>query len=174
MMTDPEMGLIGVERSGLGVLTHQIRPPEKEARAAIRRVSKYKNLPKKQFLAKCLEEASLLVPQRRVLKDVGEDKVRCVLLLPNTHPGYNEELPKSLAAKMLKAPQIAEWNADFDSEIDPSLISEFVLNRSTVVWGDFDAAMYWHGTSVDSAKQALPKIFTPKLMRIIKEESSTL
>jgi hypothetical protein len=173
MMTDPSFGLYDVARSGLGMLTHQIRPLEKEARAAIRRVSKYKNLPKKQFLSKCLEEAAHIVPQRRVLKDVGEDKVRCVLLLPNTHPGYNEELPKSLAAKMLRVPQIAEWEQRPD-DTQPELISQFILNNSTVVWGDFNDARYWHGLSADSAKQALPKIFTPKLMRIIKEESSTL
>jgi hypothetical protein len=115
----------------------------------------------KEVLAeKALKIAAEVVPQGRVLGDVPASQIVAVVVVANYPPGQDGDFAEDFEAAGAEFPYWAD-----EAEVDLENFSNKVLEEGTTVWGDPDKAEFWHGTSLDNAKAALPEILTPDVIK---------
>ena len=120
--------------------------------------------PEEEALKLALE----ILTQRRVLYDVPESKVVCLVIpgayLPERggYPLGRRELAE-LTGKFIDSPE---------GDADLKKWDKQALKDGTVVWGNLNKVVWWHGTGLQIAVEALPGILTPQLVREIENEAS--
>ena len=107
-----------------------------------------------------LRIAAGVVPQGRVLGEVPAEHIVAVVVVENYPPGEEQDYVEEFEAAGKEFPY---WAADY-AEVDLENFSDKVLEEGTLVWGDLDDVEFWHGTSLDNAKAALPEILTPDVV----------
>lgn len=109
------------------------------------------------LLENALALASEIVPQSRVLRDIYEDEIAAIVVLPPYVPAeedsQHEEMP---------SPPFLDLSG-FEQLETPEEFDRALLEDSFVIYGDVSKAKTWHGTSLTTAATALPAILTPEL-----------
>jgi hypothetical protein len=116
-----------------------------------------------------LKLALQIVPQARVMCDVPESAIACVLLAPNYMLGTEHRDYEDIAEYPEKFIDISKFEVD---ELYRPHMDEMLLEDAQVVWGNCADSVWWHGTSLSLASLALPGIFTPALQAEIREKGS--
>ena len=106
-----------------------------------------------------LKIAAEVVPQGRILGEVPASQIVAVVVVENYPPGQDGDFAEEFEAAGKEFPYWAD-----EAEVDLENFSNKVLEEGTTVWGDPDKAEFWHGTSLDNAKAALPEILTPDVI----------
>lgn len=119
----------------------------------------------KEALAEnALKIAAEVVPQGRILGEVPASQIVAVVVVENYPPGQDEDFAEEFEVAGKEFPYWAD-----EAEVDLENFSNKVLEEGTTVWGDPDKAEFWHGTSLDNAKAALPEILTPDVIERAEE-----
>ena len=113
-----------------------------------------------------LKRAYEIVPQSRIMRDVFEEEVAAVLVLPPYIPAEDDA-----AFEEAPSPPFQDLAA-FEGMETPEEFDEELLEDGTVVYGDASKANRWHGTSLSIARKALPDIFTPVVVNEAMEAGS--
>ena len=115
----------------------------------------FNKLNDRELKKNALELAHDILPQGRVLRDVGEDEVAAVVVLApyvvSEEHRWFEEMPSPPFASI----------KHFEECTEPSQFDSLILEEGTTIYGDPYEANRWHGTSLSIAQKALPGILTP-------------
>jgi hypothetical protein len=111
-----------------------------------------------RVLEVALEEASKIVPQSRLIREVHEDEVIALIVMPPiAEPDEEQEFPQENPDDFLE--ESGELDADAIRKFD-----KYILDTGHVLYIKPGAAMRdinrWHGTTLNVAREAFPDIVT--------------